>query len=35
MEITDAEKNAAILKIRRELAEWRKRNNLPPKPSEE
>ncbi len=34
MTITEAEKNAAILKIRRELAEWRRRNNLPPKPEE-
>ncbi len=35
MTISQAEKDEAIRKIRRELAEWRKRNNLPAKPEEE
>ncbi len=35
MTITDKEKAEAIRKIRRELAEWRKRNGMAPKPAEE
>ncbi len=32
MTITDAEKAEAIRKIKRDLAEWRKRNGLAPRP---
>ena len=35
MKITQAEKDAAIRKIRKQLAEWRRKYGLPPKPDEE
>jgi hypothetical protein len=35
MTITKSEKEDAIRKIRKQLSEWRKRNGLTPKPSEE
>lgn len=35
MIVTPAEKDEAIRKIRKALAEWRKRNQMPAKPDEE
>ena len=35
MVISDAEKNEAVRLIRAQLAEWRRKHGLPPKPSEE